>query len=441
MNVEYKGFWWLPSNPEHRVAGLLYYAPSEEIRLELIGTFFSEDVDSAMAIVHLNDEEVIHGEAADGTYITLFDCICGLNHKGNASFTTSIYKARVIAIGILVGSLDEQRFFKASVRIPELSYWLYPSTVQAFHTEDGNGPSLYVKMERHPEEEREVAKTEVSDGFSVALCRNAYFHSGDLYFTPTFEQYTSLTIDSSTGSSLKMFYEKAVRFERFMSFATFREVGFSELALFSRDYYSPVGKKIAYKPIMVDTVFHQKPCPAKIEKHRFLFDYNQVKDKYPQVIEKWFSNDEKFGAIRAHFLDSIDFHGPFSYINFLVIIQAVEGYGRRFMKKQFAEYRRSLPADRKKQPMLELLQTVFANYSDVSVINQSTDLDAIVQTRNYHSHLLPQKSEKAVDGFELYDLTDELRRILICCILSYLGFTNNEINDLLSSTYCELFKQ
>ena len=145
-------------------------------------------------------------------------------------------------------------------------------------------------------------------------------------------------------------------------------------------------------------------------------------------------------AIRAHFLDSIDYHGPFSYINFLVVIQAVEGYGRRFLRKEISAFRKTLPADRKSQPLLEILQTVFLHFSDVQKINQKTDLEAIVQTRNYHSHLLPQKSPKTVETFDLYDLTDELRKVLICCILSYLGLTNKEIEELTQHSYNDLFQ-
>ena len=36
---EYKGYWWLPSNPKIKIAGILKYIPSESIILELIGSF------------------------------------------------------------------------------------------------------------------------------------------------------------------------------------------------------------------------------------------------------------------------------------------------------------------------------------------------------------------------------------------------------------------
>lgn len=33
----FKGYWWLPDNPEKKVAGIVTYIPNEKICLELIG--------------------------------------------------------------------------------------------------------------------------------------------------------------------------------------------------------------------------------------------------------------------------------------------------------------------------------------------------------------------------------------------------------------------
>ena len=140
-------------------------------------------------------------------------------------------------------------------------------------------------------------------------------------------------------------------------------------------------------------------------------------------------------------MDAIDYHGPFSYINFLVIIQAVEGFGRRFMQKEIADYRKSLPEGHKSKALHDILSAIFKHYNDVKCINQDTDINAIVETRNYHSHLLPQKSKNAVEIIDLYYLTEELRKLLICCILSYLSFTNEEINVITKNTYNDLFRE
>lgn len=37
--IEYRGFWYLPSDPENSVAGTVTYYPNERIVLELIGSF------------------------------------------------------------------------------------------------------------------------------------------------------------------------------------------------------------------------------------------------------------------------------------------------------------------------------------------------------------------------------------------------------------------
>lgn len=439
---EYKGVWWRPSQPDFKVAGILYYVPGEEIRLELIGTFDTEHKDTIAVILDAKSEDVLHGQASDGTNITLFDNLCHIKHAGRAQFATVDYKAREIAFGMHLDSLDDKRFFKAEVRIPELSYWLYPAAVQHTFENTENGHGIYVKFEDQKTEDREVAKIEIKKGLSACLCRNASFQSGEFSFKPAFEQFTTFQIESKKETSLKELYVAAVRFERFLSLATLREVGFSELRLFSKEYYFHITKeKISFKPVFVDTTFHQKPSTTKIEKHRFLFDYNNIATQYPKAIKKWYANDQKFDAIRGHFLDSIDYHGPFSYINFLVVIQAVEGYGTRYLRKEISAYRKTLPKEVKTKKLHDILSVIFHHYSDVKIVNQDTDLEAIVETRNYHSHLLPHRGKKCVDGFELYDLTDELRRVLICCILTYLGFTNKEIDQLTNNCYSDIIRR
>lgn len=120
---EYRGLWWLPNNSSRKIAGVLTYKSSEEFKLELIG-IFDENYDGTIlaAFKSTQIEQVIHGQASDGSNITLFECSCGISHKGCAEFSTAIYKARSIVIGIHLDSLDKKRFFKASARIPELSY-------------------------------------------------------------------------------------------------------------------------------------------------------------------------------------------------------------------------------------------------------------------------------------------------------------------------------
>ena len=41
--VEYKGYWWIPNNPNRAIAGVITYLPQESITLELIGSFEEDE--------------------------------------------------------------------------------------------------------------------------------------------------------------------------------------------------------------------------------------------------------------------------------------------------------------------------------------------------------------------------------------------------------------
>lgn len=70
-------------------------------------------------------------------------------------------------------------------------------------------------MDKLTETERTAAKTSLNSGFTFSLTRDAHFDNNGSMFSARFEQFTSLKIESKSDSSIKGFYEKAVRFERF----------------------------------------------------------------------------------------------------------------------------------------------------------------------------------------------------------------------------------
>ena len=66
LQLEYKGYWYLPSAPEHKVAGVVTYYPNDKIILELIGAF-----DDDLHNLFMNKEEsIILGDASDSKKIS-----------------------------------------------------------------------------------------------------------------------------------------------------------------------------------------------------------------------------------------------------------------------------------------------------------------------------------------------------------------------------------
>ena len=94
--------------------------------------------------------------------------------------------------------------------------------VEQIYQDTKNGHGIIVKMRDIEDGERMVGKVNVSKQMSICLCRDASYHSGDLSFNPSFEQFTSLLIETSDDMSLMDYYEAVVRYEQFLSLATFR---------------------------------------------------------------------------------------------------------------------------------------------------------------------------------------------------------------------------
>ena len=84
------------------------------------------------------------------------------------------------------------------------------------------------------------------------------------------------------------------------------------------------------------------------------------------------------------------------------------------------------------------LTTLLHDFYDIAKLKcNEIDIDAAVNSRHYYSHFFKKsKKTKILDGIELLYLTRRLRNVLICCMLTFIDFSHEDINKLLSqSTY------
>lgn len=160
------------------------------------------------------------------------------------------------------------------------------------------------------------------------------------------------------------------------------------------------------------------------KKIEFLFEYDTIKDKYPSIIKKWYLESDDIAPIRAHLIESIKQKNSFSSLDFLVVFQAIEGFAIRFLYGD-------------KGPRI-LLTSLIRDFNDITKLKcNEIDIAAAIDSRNYYSHFMNKsKKPKTLDGAELYYMTRKLRNLLICCMLTFIGFSHEDINKLLSqSTY------
>ena len=197
-------------------------------------------------------------------------------------------------------------------------------------------------------------------------------------------------------------------FEQFMSFATLSPIQCSHFWLIDKD------EKTTAKVIEVIERKYPRKVNDRFWEYLFLFD--TIKDSFSKIITKWFGEKELF-PIRAHLIDSISHKGYFEANDFLIMCQAIEGFYYRF---------------RKEDKLSNIIDNLINEFSDIRIQEISkNDIPSIRDTRNHLSHLLPSGKKKHVlHGKELYNLNHKLRKLLICCVLNLIGFSNEEMNNL-----------
>lgn len=83
-----------------------------------------------------------------------------------------------------------------------------------------------------------------------------------------------------------------------------------------------------------------------------------------------------------------------------------------------------------------MLEAIISEFSSIDKLkDDNIKIKQVVDSRHYYSHFMNKsKKPNTLDGWDLYNLTFKLRKLLICCILNFIGFEYDEINRLLNQS-------
>ncbi len=440
--IEYRGFWYLPSYPENSVAGTVTYYPNEKIVLELIGSFG----DSLMDVFKDNKEEtILYGKTSDAKDITLLQCRQSFSLNFSARFPILRFTCDYMIVGKHILGLDEKCQYWAMVRIPELTYWCHPEAIGLNYLNgDGEKDISRIALSfniKYRDEENIIDEVQINENTSIVLLRGVNFNESEQRLRPKIEQYTYIEVRKKNTTSIKDLLSDIFMFEQFLSFATLKIVKCSSITLYNQKQYQEGKGQKYYKAIEVIHPFFDrqdlKSQPTKA--YDFLFNHATIKEIYPEILKKWYNEPMELAPIRGHLISSLEKKRVYSSVDFLIVVQAIEGFYRRFRS---AKYRKEHNIEGKASSKLHpMLTELLSEFSDIDLLKRNTiDIDAVVDSRIYFSHFMPKTSNlKSIDGWELLEEARKLRILLLCCVLSLLGFNNDQINDVLNKSNSRLF--
>ena len=394
--ISYYGTWQIPDarGMFTRVfSGVLTYFGNKPSSLELIHEPHSGSISE---FVHY---DVIWGEDAYGSKFSLFDAtlIQDLN------FTKSTYLIRFILVGKHIPSLNEPCFDCCWVKYPYLNRWALDNRFD-INALDNHITNINLDFGQRPA----FLFVEIEEGIRLML----WGHLTDnlTHFEITSTQATNLNIDTPENSPLFMYLKTISEFSQFLSIALFAEQHPSEV------YFANKGEKNKY-PLLFDRQPSKEPWILSLIK------FYELKERMPSILKRWHSNYEQIAPICKYLIRSLNTGSLFDAPEFLIVAQALDGYFKRFVNKKGGKNIKQY------KTQIELLLNEF---KDIMVL-QACELDAeiLTQTRHKYSHLIPDGDEKitnAVEGEDLYWLTQKCIVLLTCCILDMLGLTTEEIN-------------
>jgi hypothetical protein len=418
-NEEYKGFWFLPNDTENKVPGILYFEANKEIRLELIGGFETNLKDVLKNILSNKTLEIIHGVTNKNEKINLLICNGHSNVNIPSDFQTTKYICQYFIKGKHLSSIHEQTFNRIQAGLTYLYDWCPLGTIKNSikFSEDEKTSEIIVSLDKQNYWEKIIS---IDSGYELKILGDSSFNGSYDHSEFHFSQNTLVEITHNKSEiSFADLLNKVGLFKQFLSLATLSPINYLQLTLFDNSNFHEYksGEKI-FNPISLYFI-EDKEVISKNKSHHFLFGYKDIEAVFPDILKTWYNSKENLAPIRNHLIASIKPKKIFTSLDFLITVQSLEGYHRRFIDKNDKIVLR--------KRLGELIK-LFGNVSKIK--NKPINLTHVVNSRNYYSHFF-NKNKNVLDGKELYFLTRQLRNLLICCMLNLIGFDVNLINKLL----------
>lgn len=407
--IEIKGLWWLPGNPDIQVAGVLEYTPMGKTKLELIGEFRAGDW--LRSINAEKGDSVIWGLSSDNKKITLLQNYPYALKNSSCPFPIMNYDCQFIIIGKYVSSLKEESQYSARILFDELSYWYRPNLIQS--TCNNKNIDLTATYNSN----NFIVEVPVTDEMKFILEPRIFFSQSKMGLNIEVRQATDLVINFKKPVHLQFILNVVKEFEQILSVATLSHVQCKQFFVFDE---KSIASGQNHKIEILHHYFREEYNP-NTKFTNYLFTYASIKNEFPSILQKWYSNEDII-PVRAHLVESLNRHGVFSSTDFLIVVQAIEGFYCRFRKDN--------------QKLDIILKALVEEFRDIRCIEmEDGDYSKIVDTRNHYSHLLPPgKKTHVVNGFELYNLDFKLRKILLCCVLNFMGLNNSAIDRIVASS-------
>ena len=417
----FHGEWWVPAKRVRENDGYIVYTMDSGGKFTGTLTYFGEKesilelyrVPSNFHSILYHENEVMWGKDANGLIYTLFRV--NKKESNDFDFTNTLFTVDLILIGEHVLKIEDACFAKCIVQFPFLRNWAFRNNLE-YQKIDGVHYFSLVDASRKDN----FVESKIEDKTKWIL-RDKW--DGDkTNYDLTITQKTEFVIESLEGISVYGCLRQIIEFSQFLSIALYCDQSPSNILLINKENHCE------------STLLFEIDNSANPQK-KSLIQFKELQDKIPLMLQKWHECYESISPISKYLVTSLSKKRYFDAPDFLIIAQALDGYCSRFVEK--SEVPQTTCGKRLKNPSYkDQIKFLLERFNGVDVIKSChIDPDVLTDSRHKYSHLLPDEAKpKAVDGEDLYDLTEKSKILLVCCILDLLGLSTDGINRCLNAS-------
>lgn len=434
---EYIGVWWLPTEPDTTIPGVLRFDPQKGSYLELIGSFTKP-----IGMGWMQRFEIVLGVTSDGKNITLWGGRESQSKYNSRGFSRMSLFIHMVLIGAHFEKVEDLIFDRVSIRYAHLDEWADISGFSITRDESSNEVSVQHKM---PD------KLEIFSNDEYKLFIATMVHGPGwtrVQKEAHIIQETYFTIIPMTKHSLNSCLEILYRLRELLSLAIFRPAHVL-------DIQAKVGD------LRVKIIYRQFDIPEKskiLHDWDMLFTLNDIREQSQIFIHNWLTKAEVLTPIYSLYFGAL--YNPRIYLEheFLSYAQAIESYHRRTTQnfelppnehaQRIEAIVNSVPEEHRKwlsqklnysnEPNLRTrLKEIFAMNEQIFAIFLDKKaakhfVAKVVTTRNYLTHYSQENADQAASGDDLAQLNLLMKIVIEVCLLRELGFSLEVIQGLLS---------
>ena len=404
------GYFWLPSVPERKVAGILSISDGGSIDLEIF-----ELLDHKTEKLFNYSLKRIVGYIEEDEFVTLDDC----GYKGgkltSIGLSKSAFRVTRIFSRVQYDQDEIPSFNTLTFSVEGIDDWVETSGIKVEYPSE-KCPAI---ISYEPQED---ISFNLDNNMQLLITwRSSLKHSINKEAGVSENIYFKLV--SKESLELDEFVSVARKITEFLCFATNKIVCLDNVSATSDDLTQETGDgKTA--PVPINIYYQSWPYAKdepKINWYNMLFRFEEIRNDIEEVINNWVKSYEQYdSAFRLYFLAKV---GEQTYLEekFLTLAQALEAYHQRIVSKQVS--------------LEDRITSIIKPFKDLIGIdeNQQELIDSIVRTRHYLTHHNPRREPKAAKGVDLWPLCLKMELLLEFHFLQLMGFSEEKIDSIIDN--------